>query len=126
MSKRGRAWFMWGIGTILLLIAVSIPMYRSMMRNSREETLRVNLIALRDVIQQYTKDKQRAPQSLQELVNAGYFRQLPLDPITNSATTWEPVIETVVISPEKTDRGITDVHSGSSSTSSKGTEYRTW
>jgi general secretion pathway protein G len=126
MSKRSRVWFMLGIATILLLLAVSVPMYRTAIRSTREKTLAVNLTSLRDVIRQYTKDKQRAPQSLQELVDAGYYRQLPLDPITNSDSTWQPVIETVALSPEKSVRGITDVHSGSDLVSSKGTEYRTW
>ena len=125
MSKRGRVWLTVGIATLLLLIAVSVPMYRSVMQQSREKVLKVNLVAMRDVITQYTKDKQRLPQSLQELVDAGYFRQLPVDPMTNSYATWQPVIATVVIS-GKTDRGITDVRSGSSSVSSTGAEYSTW
>ena len=115
-----------GMAITLLLIAISIPMYKSAMLRSRETTLTVNLGSIRDVIKLYTKEKKRAPQSLQDLVDASYFRQLPIDPITNSNSTWQPVIETVEISPGKTDRGITDVQSGSNSISSEGTSYRTW
>jgi general secretion pathway protein G len=71
--------------------------------------LKLNLVAMRQVIKQYIKDKQQAPHSLQDLVDAGYFRQLPVDPITNSNSGWKPVIETVIVSPGQTDRGNTDV-----------------
>jgi len=94
-----------------------------MIRSRREEVLQLNLHALREGIEQYTADKKRAPQTLQSLVGAGYFRRLPIDPFTNSDATWKPVIETVA---GKTEPGITDLHSGSTSVSSNGTSHDTW
>jgi general secretion pathway protein G len=126
MPKRGRKWLVAALAIIALLIGISIPVYKTMILSSREKTLKTNLLALRDVIDQYTADKKKAPQTLQDLVDARYFRELPMDPLTHSNSTWEPVIDVVVISPGKTDRGIVDVHSGSSSISSDKTAYRAW
>jgi general secretion pathway protein G len=127
MSKQRRwRWLAVGIAIIVILALISIPMYRSMLLNTREAVLNNNLTEMRRAIKQYIKDKQRAPQSLQDLVDAGYFRQLPIDPIMNSNSSWKPVIENVVVSAGQTDRGITDLHSGSSSISSKGTIYNAW
>jgi len=126
MTKRRRKWLVPGFVIAALLIGIAIPVYKTTIRISREKTLRANLLALRDVIDQYTADKKRAPQTLQDLVDAGYFRKLPMDPVTNSDSTWEPVTATVVILSGKTDRGIVDVHSGSNSTSSDKTPYRSW
>jgi general secretion pathway protein G len=63
---------------------------------------------------------------LQDLVDAGYFRQLPIDPITNSNSSWEPATDTAVAAPDQTQSGIVDVHSGSTAISSEGTPYNTW
>ena len=111
---------------IAVLLAISIPTYRFLILKSRESTLELNLYSMRSVIKQYTQDKRHAPHSLQDLVDAGYFRELPIDPVTNSRSSWKPVIETVVVSPGQTDRGIADLRSGASSISSKGTAYSTW
>ena len=81
---------------------------------------------MRTVIKWYVQDKHRAPQSLQDLADAGYFRVLPIDPMTNSNLSWKPEIGDVLISAEKTERGIADVHSGSSAQSSNGTAYSAW
>ena len=126
MTKRRRKWLVAGLVIVALLIGVAIPVYKTAIRSTREKTLKANLHTLRSVIDQYTADKKRAPQTLQDLLDAGYFRKLPLDPVTNSDSTWEPVMATVVISPGKTRRGIVDVHSGSNSASSDGTPYRSW
>jgi general secretion pathway protein G len=113
--------------TILgILGAIAIPIYKAVVLNAKEATLRNNLVELRRVIDQYTADKKKAPQSLQDLVDAGYFRQLPLDPITNSNSTWEPVTDTSIAAPDQTESGIVDVHSGSPAVSSEGTPYNTW
>ena len=124
MSKRVTVGL--SIAIVLLTVAVMIPPYRGMVLKSSEKTLTANLSAMRGVIKQYTLDKQRALQSLEDLVTAGYFRQLPVDPITESNSTWEPVMGTVTISPGKMGQGIMDVHSGASVSSSKGTSYRSW
>jgi general secretion pathway protein G len=114
------------ITIIAVLGAIAIPIYRGTVLHARETVLRDNLRELRKVIDQYTADKKKAPQSLQDLVDAGYFRDLPEDPITNSRQTWETVADTSVAAPDQTESGIIDVHSGSTSVSSEGTPYNTW
>ena len=111
---------------IAILAAIAVPVYKASVRNARETVLRDNLITLRRVIDQYTADKKKAPQSLQDLVDAGYFKQLPVDPITNSNSTWQPVMDTAVASPDQTDSGLSDVHSGAPGVGSDGTAYNTW
>jgi general secretion pathway protein G len=115
-----------GVITVMILAGLLISRYDAMMLNSREEMLKQNLASMRGAIKQYINDKQRAPRSLQDLVESGYFRQLPIDPITNSNSSWKPVVENVAISPGQTERGITDLHSGSTSASSNGTVYSAW
>jgi len=114
------------ITIIAILAAISVPVYKAVVLNAKETVLRDNLRDLRKVIDQYTADKKKAPQSLQDLVDAGYFRQLPLDPITNSNSTWEAANDTAVAAPDQTESGIIDVHSGSAAISSEGTPYNTW
>ena len=114
------------ITIIAILAAISIPVYRAVVLNAKETVLRDNLREMRRVIDQFTADKKKAPQTLQDLVDAGYFRQLPLDPITNSNSTWETVADTSVASPEQSDSGIVDVHSGATGIGSDGTAYNTW
>ena len=111
---------------IAILAAIAVPVYKASVRNARETVLKDNLITLRRVIDQYTADKKKAPQSLQDLVDAGYFKQLPVDPITNSNSTWQPVMDTAVSSPDQTDSGVSDVHSGAPGVGSDGTAYNTW
>jgi general secretion pathway protein G len=114
------------ITIIAILAAIAVPMYKATVRNAKETILKDNLHTLRRVIDQYTADKKKAPQSLQDLVDAGYFKELPLDPITNSNSTWQPVNDTAVTSPDQTEAGIMDVHSGAPGVSSEGTAYNTW
>jgi general secretion pathway protein G len=114
------------ITIIAILGAISIPMYRAVRLTATETVLKDNLREMRRVIDQYTADKKKAPQSLQDLVDGGYFRQLPTDPVTNSNSTWEAVTDTAVSSPDQTESGIVDVHSGSAAISSEGTPYNTW
>ena len=114
------------ITIIAILAAISIPMYKAVVLNARETVLKDNLRELRRIIDQYTADKKKAPLSLQDLVDAGYFRQLPSDPITNSNSSWETATDTAVAAPDQTESGIVDVHSGSSAISSEGTPYNTW
>ena len=72
---------------IAILASISIPMYQAIVLRSREAVLKSNLHSLRSVIDQYTADKKIAPQSLEDLVDAGYLREVPQDPITDSSTT---------------------------------------
>jgi general secretion pathway protein G len=113
--------------TILaILVTIAIPMYTSVMLRTKESVLKANLRDLREAIDAFTADKKKAPQALNDLVDAGYFRAVPYDPITQSNSTWEVKVDTSITSPDQTDAGISDVHSGSSQESSEGTPYNTW
>jgi general secretion pathway protein G len=111
---------------IAILVSISVPMYQGILLRTRETVLRDNLRTLRNLIDQYTADKKKAPQALQDLVEAGYLREIPEDSITNSTETWEVVTDTSVSSPDQIESGIVDVHSGSTAIASDGTPYNTW
>jgi len=111
---------------IAILLAVAIPSYISAIRSAREAALRQDLHTMRDAIEQYTEDKQAAPQSLDDLVQAGYLRDLPIDPMTHSSDTWVPDSSDSLSSIDQSTPGITDVHSGSDQVGSDGTAYSEW
>jgi len=113
------------VSIIGILLSLAIPSYRESLRRARETVLRENLHTLRQTIEQFTLDKQRPPQTLDDLVAEGYLRTLPKD-ITGSAATWEVEYSDLMISPEQTASGISDVRSGSTTVSSEGTPYNTW
>ena len=114
------------ISMIMILVSVAVPIYTQSILQARESVLRQNLATLRSVISQYTLDKQKAPVSLQDLVDAGYIKQLPMEPFTKSRESWVPVTDDSLMSPDQTAPGIIDVHSGSDQVSSEGTAYSTW
>ena len=115
------------ISIILILMAIAIPIYQKSVEHARESALKQDLATLRSAIDQYTLDKEKAPQSLDELVSAGYLRQIPKDPITDSNSTWQAVQdENIIASPDQEQGGIIDVHSGAPGTSSDGTAFNTW
>jgi general secretion pathway protein G len=114
------------ISIILILISTALPMYQSSIIRARESVLRQNLFTLRSVIDQYSMDKEKAPQSLQDLVDAGYLKMIPVDPMTNSRDTWQTVQEDTLVSVDQDQAGITDVHSGSEAIGSDGTAYNQW
>jgi len=114
------------ISIIIILLSLAMPNYSKSILHAQEAALRDDLHTLRSVIDQYTLDKQKAPQSLQDLVDAGYLKQLPMDPFTKSRDSWVPVTDDSLMSPDQTQPGIIDVHSGSDMTSSEGTAYSTW
>lgn len=114
------------ISIIVILLSLAIPNYQKSILHAQETALRDDLYTLRSLIDQYTLDKQKAPTSLDDLVQAGYLKQLPKDPFTNSRETWVPVSDDSIMSPDQTDPGIIDVHSGSEAQSSEGTAYNTW
>src|SRR5579864_7773615 len=114
------------ISIMLILVSIAVPNFTSSVKRSREAVLRQNLFTLRDLISQYTLDKQRAPQSLDDLVQAGYLKQIPVDPMTNARDSWTVDQEDVLLSVDQQQPGITDVHSGSTATSSDGTPYSSW
>jgi general secretion pathway protein G len=113
------------ISMIMILMAIAVPIYNQSVIQARESVLRSNLATLRSVINQFTLDKQKAPQSLDDLVTAGYLRQIPVDPMTK-ATNWEVVQEDVMMAVDQQEPGITDVHSASTASASDGTAYNTW
>jgi general secretion pathway protein G len=113
------------VSIILILVGVAAMKYDQVVLHSREAVLHTDLRTLRDAIDHYTLDKQAAPQSLDDLAQAGYLREVPIDPITH-AKDWVPQFDSVVLSPEQTSTGMVDVHSNSSKVSSEGTPYNEW
>ena len=109
------------ISIIVILMSIAIPRYQNSILHARETVLRDDLYTLRSTIDQYTLDKQKAPASLDDLVQAGYLKQLPKDPFTNARDSWVPVADDSLLSPDQTEPGIIDVHSGSDQSSSEGT-----
>ncbi len=114
------------IAIMLILLSVGIPYYRTTVVRAHEAVLRDDLYQMRSLINQYTLDKQESPQSLDDLVTAGYLRQLPVDPFTQSSSTWVPVTDDTLMSVDQQQPGIVDVHSGSQQISLEGTAYNTW
>jgi general secretion pathway protein G len=114
------------IAMIAILVSIAVPIYSASVLRAKESTLRQDLHTLRGAIDAFTQDKGKAPQSLDELVTAGYIREMPIDPFTRSRDTWQPITEDVLQTLDQTEPGITDVHSGSTLTGSDGTPYNTW
>lgn len=114
------------VSIIVILISMAIPVYQRSIIRTKETVLRSNLFTLRTVIDNYTYDKAKAPQSLQDLVNEGYLRAVPTDPITGSSQTWKIVMEDATQSVNQTEPGIFDVKSGSDKTSLDTTPYADW
>jgi general secretion pathway protein G len=111
---------------ISILVAIAVPMYQKSLIRTKESLLKNNLFTLRTVIDEYTFDKQKAPQTLNDLVNDGYLRGVPVDPITGSSQTWRVVMEDAISSVDQTQPGIYDVRSGSDLKSLEGTSYAEW
>ncbi len=114
------------VSLIVILTAISVPRYELSVRRTKEASLRSNLFTLRTAIQHFAFEKQRAPKSLDELVSAGYLGEVPLDPITNSHSTWVVTEEDVMRSADPNRPGIIDVHSGSEATALDGSPYSSW
>jgi general secretion pathway protein G len=113
------------VSIILILIGMAVGMYQTSLKHARETVLRKDLQTMREAIDNYTLDKQQAPQSLQDLVDGHYLRNVPNDPMTNTAD-WVVHTSDTVISPDQTGTGIDDVHSGSDVVGSDGTPYSSW
>ena len=111
---------------IVILISIAIPQYQKSIIRAKESVLQNNLHTLREVIDEYTYDKKKAPQSLDDLVSAGYLREIPMDPLTNSNQTWKVIMEDALQSVDQTDPGIFDVKSGSDKSGLDGTPYADW
>ena len=110
---------------IVILLGIAIPNYRNSIVRARESVLKDDLFTMRSVIDQYTLDKQKAPQSLDDLVSAGYLKSIPKDPMTNT-TEWQVTQEDSLMAVDQQEPGIVDVHSTSDTRSSEGTPYSSW
>jgi general secretion pathway protein G len=109
-----------------ILAAIAVPMYVQSVRHAREAVLREDLRTLRSAIDSYTVDKQKAPQTLDDLVEAGYIKALPVDPFTHRSDTWVPGQDDTLQTIDQTEPGINDVHSGAQEVSSDGSAYSSW
>jgi general secretion pathway protein G len=109
-----------------VLAVVAIPSYVGAVRQAREAVLKEDLHVIRAAIDSYTADKQKAPQSLDDLVNEGYLKKIPVDPMTRSAETWQTTTSDALHSLDQTDPGIDDVHSSSQEQGSDGQPYSEW
>jgi len=111
---------------VMILLTMAAGRYDRSVQHAREATLKQDLFVMRQAIQQYTLDKQAAPSSLDDLVQSKYISAIPKDPITNKPD-WHTESEDVLLSPEQTTTGITDVHSTSNATSPfENSAYNTW
>lgn len=102
-----------------ILVTLVEPSYRQSILKAREASLKQSLFVMRDVMDQYRADQGRFPNSLAQVVAAGYLRAVPQDPFTRSAQTWQEMVDPV-------ESGISDVHSGSDLVGSDGTPYNEW
>jgi general secretion pathway protein G len=114
------------IAIVVILVTMAIPIYNNTIIRSKESVLKNNLFTLRTVIDNYTFDKQKAPQSLQDLVTDGYLRDVPNDPMTGSNQTWRTIMEDASQSVNQSEPGIFDVRSGSDKMGKDGTPYSEW
>lgn len=112
------------ITIIIILAAIALPQYQRTIMATREAVLRDDLYKMRSLLDQYAADKQKLPQSLEDLVSAGYMRQLPIDPMTNQAD-WT-IITGDDPNSTSSEQGVVDVHSASTDVSSEGTPYSEW
>jgi general secretion pathway protein G len=114
------------ITIIMILLAIGGGRYERSIARSKEAVLKQDLAVMRNAIDQYTLDKEAAPGSLDDLVASQYLRFVPRDPITNQRD-WQVVSEDIVLSPDQSATGITDVHSASDQVSPfEGTAYSSW
>jgi len=111
---------------IAVLTLIAVPSFKAAIKSAREAVLKEDLQVMRGAIDAYTMDKQKAPQSLDDLVQEGYLKVIPEDPITRVRDTWVTDTSDSLHSLDQTDPGIDNVHSGSQETGSNGEPYSTW
>jgi general secretion pathway protein G len=114
------------VSIIGILVSIAVPIYQKSILRTRESVLRNNLYTIRTVLDEYTYDKQKAPQSLQDLVTEGYLRAVPIDPMVGDNTSWKIEMEDAVRSVNQTEPGIFEIHSSSDKKSLDGTPYAEW
>lgn len=111
---------------IVILIAVAVPFYQKAIIRAKESVLHSNIFALRSAIDEYSYDRQKAPQTLQDLVQAGYLRDVPTDPITQRNDSWKTIMEDAGSAVNPQEPGIWDIRSGAPGKSLDGTSYSDW
>jgi general secretion pathway protein G len=110
-----------------ILSAIAAPIFLRTVNKAKEAVLKEDLHTMRDAIDRYTVDKEKAPQSLEDLVQAGYLKSIPVDPITSRSDTWiTGQSQDMTSITEMSEGGIDDVHSGAQAVSSEGTSYNQW
>jgi general secretion pathway protein G len=109
-----------------VLMSIAVPKFTSAVKMAQESVLKEDLSVMRAAIDSYTMDKQKGPNSLDDLVTEGYLRVIPTDPMTHLNSTWVTEQGDALHSLDQTDPGIDDVHSGSDEAGSDGTVYNTW
>lgn len=110
-----------------ILATLAVPSFIGALRSAREAVLREDLHVMRAAIDSYTMDKQKPPDSLDDLVQNGYLRSIPEDPMTKTKDSWVTDTSDAYASVDQTDAdGISDVHSGSQDTGSDGQQYSAW
>lgn len=109
-----------------ILAAVAIPSFVAAIKSAKEASLKEDLHVMRDAIDSYTMDKNKAPQSLDDLVQNGYLKEIPQDPFTHSRETWVTASDDTYADLDQTEPGINDVHSGAQELDSDGQPYSSW
>ncbi len=109
-----------------ILATLAVPSFIVAVKHAREAVLKEDLQTMRSAIDSYTMDKQKAPQSLDDLIQDGYLKSVPEDPMTHSKDTWVTDSSQAMYSLDETEPGINDVHSGSEATGSDGQPYSSW
>jgi general secretion pathway protein G len=114
------------ITLVVLLASMGMATYTNSVQTAKEAVLREDLFRMRDAIDQFYADKNKYPQSLQDLVAEGYMRDIPKDPLTDSADTWTTVAAEPDASNPAAEPGVYDVKSGSEGVARDGTRYSDW
>ena len=109
-----------------VLLAIAVPRYATAIRAAKESVLKEDLHVMRQAIDSYTMDKQKAPQSLQDLVDGGYLKSIPVDPMSQSSESWVVNQSDTLSSIDQSEPGIDDVHSSSDQPSIEGKPYSSW
>jgi general secretion pathway protein G len=111
---------------ISILATLAVPYFAAALKHAREAVLKEDLQTMRMAIDSYTMDKQKAPQSLDDLIQDGYLKSIPEDPMTHATDTWVTDTSDAMYSLDESEPGISDVHSGSEETGSDGQPYTSW
>jgi len=111
---------------LVILASIGLMAYQTSVERGREAVLRQNLFHMREAIDQHYADKGKYPQTLQELVSAGYLRRIPDDPLTSSADTWQEIMSEPDPSDPSAEPGIYDVKTGAEGLALDGTSYSDW